>query len=364
MYKVDRRIVSVNPPRIGGIRGSVLQYSIERPLGHVKNLLLENKFLFVQFLPVASENTMGVRSFTPDRHETSSTSIPLIAMFSLNRIELIGYQTQPVTIRQTPSGASVTDLNLVVPYAFQNGKGEMLTGKSFHTVTIWGSMADIAGQYVKAGSQLFISGRLQTDSWDDTQSGEKRSKTKVVSLDMILLDPKEGQMAAPAGAGAILNCLNRAQVIGNITREPEMRTTTSGQSVLTLGVATNERWKDKASGETKERTEFHNVVVWGDLAKAVQSAAKKGQRVYVSGRVQTRTWETQTGQKRATTEIIADQLSLLGTKNPEALAAIQADSAAAATAAPSAPRESSAQAGGPVPEIKYESEIKPEDLPF
>jgi single-stranded DNA-binding protein len=67
-------------------------------------------------------------------------------MFSLNRIEIIGYQTQPVTIRQTPSGTSVTDLNLVVPYAFQNAKGEMISGKSFHTVTIWGAMADVAGQ--------------------------------------------------------------------------------------------------------------------------------------------------------------------------------------------------------------------------
>jgi len=286
-------------------------------------------------------------------------------MFSLNRIDIIGYQTQPVTVRQTPSGASVTDLNIVVPYSFQSSKGETLSGKSFHTVTVWGAMADVAGQYVRPGSQLFISGRLQTDSWDDTTSGEKKNKTKVVAMDLILLDPKDGQREAPAGAESITNCVNRAQVVGNVTRDPEMRTTTSGQAVLTLGVATNEKWKEKATGEMKERSEFHNVVIWGDMAKAVQLGVKKGQRVYVTGRVQTRTWETQDGKKRATTEIIADQVTLLGVKSAEAMSNIQSDGASM----PSAPSRSSEVAhatpvAAGMPDIKYESEIKPEDLPF
>ncbi len=288
-------------------------------------------------------------------------------MFSLNRIELIGYQTQPVTLRQTPSGTSVTDLNVVVPYSFKSEKGETLSGKSFHTVTVWGSMADVAGQYVRPGSQLYISGRLQTDGWEDEQSGEKRSKTKVVAMDMIMLDPKAGQIEVPASAAAVTQCINRVQVIGNVTRDPEMRTTTNGNQVLSCGIATNERWKDKASGEMKERVEFHNIVVWGELALAVQQTIKKGNRAYVCGRVQTRTWETQTGQKRATTEIIADQVSLLGVKNPVALASVTTEAfVPSSSAALSAPAQSDSQpvAAGDMPDIKYESEIKPEDLPF
>lgn len=282
-------------------------------------------------------------------------------MFSLNRIEIIGYQTQPITLRKTPSGASVTDLNIVVPYSFQSSKGEALSGKSFHTVTVWGAMADVAGQYAREGSQLYVSGRLQTDSWEDNETKEKRSKTKVVAMDLILLDPKDGQRDAPAGAEHLQSYLNRAQVIGNVTREPEMRTTTSGQNVLTLGVATNERWKEKATGELKERTEYHNVVIWGDLAKAVQMGVKKGQRVYVSGRVQTRTWETKEGQKRATTEIIADSVTLLGCKNNDM-------PASGRSVDQSASQDMSMQEPSPVgaamPDVKYESEIKPEDLPF
>ncbi len=290
-------------------------------------------------------------------------------MFSLNRVEIIGYQTQPVSVRKTPGGISVTDLNVVVPYAFESSKGEKIQGKSFHTVTVWGSMADIAGQYVRAGSQLYLSGRLQTDSWDDEKTKEKRSKTKIVAMDLIMLDPKDGQSEAPATADALLSYLNRAEVIGNVTREPEMRTTTNGQNVLTIGIATNERWKDKATGEMKERAEFHNVVIWGELAKAVQSSVKKGQRLFASGRVQTRTWETKEGQKRATTEIIADAVTLLGMRSADAMNAVSNDAARAGMPAPvrserNEQTEPVGVAANGVPDIKYESEIKAEDLPF
>ena len=292
-------------------------------------------------------------------------------MFSLNRVHLIGYQTQPVTVRQTPGGSSVTDLNLVVPYTFKSESGEMLAGKGFHTITLWGPMADVAGQFVRPGSQLFIAGRLQTDSWEDEQSGEKRSKTKLVALDMILLDAKSGQIAPPVGAKHILGACNRADLIGNVTRDPEMRATTSGQKVVSLGVATNEKWKDKASGEMKERSEFHNIVVWGELAAEVSACVKKGNRVFVSGRTQTRSWETQDGKKRYTTEVIAESFSLLGVSNSVASESIEGGSATARSSS-QAPSDisfdqtssSSAEPAFSMPDVSYASEIKVEDLPF
>jgi single-strand DNA-binding protein len=284
-------------------------------------------------------------------------------MFSLNRVDLVGYQTQPLTPRQTPGGTSVVDMNLVVPYTFQSGKGEMLSGKSFHTVTLWGPMADFASQYVRPGSQVFVSGRLQTDSWEDSETKEKKSKTKMVALDLILLDPKDGQREAPEGARLTAGSVNHAQVIGNVTRDPEMRTTTSGQSVLTIGVATNERWKDRASNEMKERTEYHNIVIWGELAQEVQNTIRKGSRIFVSGRVQTRTWETKEGQKRATTEIVADTVTLLGIKSREVAGNIRAEGGMAAhDTAEEAPTP--VGVGASTPSVSYESDVKPEDLPF
>jgi len=290
-------------------------------------------------------------------------------MFSYNRVSIIGYQTQPVTIRQTPGGTSVTDLNIAVPYSFKADSGEMLDGKGFHTVTLWGPMAEVAGKFLRPGGQVFLSGRLQTDSWQDEKTNEKRSKTKIVGLDMILLDPKDGQMKAPDGARQLLQCLNRADVIGNVTRDPEMRTTTGGQQVLTLGVATNEKWKDRASGQDKERSEFHNVVIWGALAEQVSKAIRKGNRVFVSGRVQTRSWETKEGSKRYTTEIIADTVSLLGAANPAVTDVIKTEGMSSSRSndfAMQSPPEESSQDVPAVesPSLAYASEIKPEDLPF
>ncbi len=289
-------------------------------------------------------------------------------MFSFNRVHIIGYQTQPITVRQTPGGSSVTDLNLVVPYRFKTESGEQLEAKGFHTVTLWGPMAEVAGKFGKAGSQIFISGRLQTDSWEDPQSGEKRSKTKIVGLDMILLDPREGLSPAP-NAQQLSGLVNRAEVIGNVTRDPEVRTTTSGQQVVSLGVATNERWRDRATGEDKERAEFHNVVIWGSLAEEVSRSVKKGSRVYVSGRVQTRSWETKDGSKRTTTEIVAEAVSLLGTRHPQADSAIQTGSTTVSAAsepvpAPEFNQDTSGVPEVPAPEAVYASEIRPEDLPF
>ena len=293
-------------------------------------------------------------------------------MYSYNRVQIIGYQTQPLDVRQTPGGTSVTDLNLVVPYTFRSEKGELLEGKGFHTVTAWGPMADIAGQFIKQGSQVFISGRLQTDSWEDQQSGEKRSKTKVIALDMILVDPRDGQSAPPTGAREIVGSVNRADILGNVTKDPELRTTTSGQRVLTLGIATNDRWKDKSTGEDKERSEFHSVVIWGDAAEEASKSIKKGNRVFASGRVQTRSWETPSGAKRYTTEIVSDTVKLLGVTHPAAQGAFSSEGQSSQTtpAVPATPvatnEESSKEPELEVvsPEVQYKSEVTVDDLPF
>jgi single-strand DNA-binding protein len=99
--------------------------------------------------------------------------------------------------------------------------------------------------------------------------------------------------------------LNRAMLVGNLTRDPELRYTPSGQPVCSFGLATNRRFKN-ASGELQERVEFHNIVAWGKLAEIVSQILKKGNRAYVDGRLQTRSWEGQDGMKRQRTEIVME----------------------------------------------------------
>ena len=107
--------------------------------------------------------------------------------------------------------------------------------------------------------------------------------------------------------------LNKAMIIGNLTRDPEMRTTPSGQHVTSFSVATNLIWTD-ASGEKQKKAEFHNIVAWRKLGEICAQYLHKGNKVYIEGRLQTRDWEGQDGVKRYRTEIIADNMIMLDTK--------------------------------------------------
>jgi len=104
--------------------------------------------------------------------------------------------------------------------------------------------------------------------------------------------------------------LNRATLIGNLTRDPEVKQTPSGQSVCSFSIATNRSWQGK-DGQKQEATDFHNIVAWGKLAEICGQYLQKGKKVYVEGRLQTRDWEAQDGAKRRTTEIIAENMIML-----------------------------------------------------
>ncbi len=105
--------------------------------------------------------------------------------------------------------------------------------------------------------------------------------------------------------------VNKVILVGNVGRDPELRHTANGQPVANFRLATNESWTNK-SGEREERTEWHTIVAWGKLAEQAHDYLSKGRQVYVEGKLQTREWEDKEGQKRRTTEVIAQQLVFLG----------------------------------------------------
>lgn len=105
--------------------------------------------------------------------------------------------------------------------------------------------------------------------------------------------------------------LNKVVLIGNLTRDPELRYTPSGTAVATFTIATNRQWKTE-SGDSKEDAEFHRVVAWDKLAEICAKFLKKGRQVYVEGRLQTRKWQTKEGEDRFTTEIVISEMILLG----------------------------------------------------
>ncbi|MBI3954746.1 single-stranded DNA-binding protein [Candidatus Collierbacteria bacterium] len=105
--------------------------------------------------------------------------------------------------------------------------------------------------------------------------------------------------------------LNRVMLIGNLTRDPELRYTPQGTAVCTFGLATNREWTD-ASGTRQEEVEFHRIVAWSKLAEICSQLLYKGRKVYVQGRLQTRSWQGQDGQDKQVTEVVIDEMIALG----------------------------------------------------
>ena len=111
--------------------------------------------------------------------------------------------------------------------------------------------------------------------------------------------------------------LNKVMLIGNLTRDPELRYTPSGTAVCTFGLATNRSWTPADGGERKEEAEFHRIVAWSKLAELCAQLLFKGRKAYLEGRLQTRTWTSKDGQERTTTEIVVDNMIILDSKRRE-----------------------------------------------
>jgi single-strand DNA-binding protein len=106
--------------------------------------------------------------------------------------------------------------------------------------------------------------------------------------------------------------INKVIIVGNLGNDPDTRYMPSGSAVTNLSVATNESWKDKQTGEQKDRTEWHKVAMFGRLAEIAAEYLRKGSQVYIEGKLRTRKWQDKDGQDRYTTEIVADEMQMLG----------------------------------------------------
>lgn len=150
--------------------------------------------------------------------------------------------------------------------------------------------------------------------------------------------------------------LNKVQLIGNLTRDPELRYTPTGAAVCTIGLATNRYWTTEA-GEKKEEVEFHRVVAWNKLAEICSQLLTKGRKIYVEGRLRTAAWQAADGSQKTTTEVVIEDMILLDSRLPPQPNA--ADTSGAET------KQAVAQ-----PTVKQEAppegkeEVNPDDIPF
>jgi single-strand DNA-binding protein len=151
----------------------------------------------------------------------------------------------------------------------------------------------------------------------------------------------------------VARSLNKVQLIGNLTRDPELRYTPQGTAVCDLGIATNRSWKPQDSAEWQEETELHSVVVWSKLAERCGEQLTKGKKVYVEGRLRTRSWEGSEGEKKYKTEIVADEVMFLDAKGRE-------EGSSEEHQAPKASHSASAKAS----QQAENQDVNPDEIPF
>jgi len=169
--------------------------------------------------------------------------------------------------------------------------------------------------------------------------------------------------------------LNKVMIIGNLTRDPESRTTPNGVNVTSFGVATNFTWRDP-QGNSQEKVEYHNVVAWRKLGEICAQYLKKGRKVYVEGRLQTRDWQDQAGMKHYRTEIIATDMVMLGapTGASRSTQEVTPENAPQTSPTQETPTPQTPPSASPTPETpsnsetpekeNQEEEIKIEEIPF
>ncbi|MGD2127981.1 MAG: single-stranded DNA-binding protein [Lysobacterales bacterium] len=155
--------------------------------------------------------------------------------------------------------------------------------------------------------------------------------------------------------------INKVILVGNLGADPETRYTASGAAITNVNIATSDSWRDKQTGETQERTEWHRVVFFGRLAEIAGEYLRKGSQVYVEGRLQTRKWQGQDGQDRYTTEVVANEMQMLGGRGETTGGQRQGGGFRDNRSAQSG---SSNQGGSQSPALETEDNFTDDDIPF
>lgn len=157
--------------------------------------------------------------------------------------------------------------------------------------------------------------------------------------------------------------VNKVIVVGNLGRDPETRYMPSGDAMTNIAVATTDKWKDKATGEQKEATEWHRIAFFGKLAEIAGQYLKKGSQVYIEGKLRTRKWTDKDGVEKFTTEIIADSMQMLGSR--QGMGGAPMDEGGYGGGAPArAPSAAPARASAPAKQAPSMSNMEDDDIPF
>ncbi len=231
----------------------------------------------------------------------------------LNRVLLLGTVTQTPELRYTPGGLAVLEVTVAGQDRVETEGGELREIPWYHRVKLLGRYAELLAEQLAAGTPVFVEGRLDYRTWES--DGQRRSVLEV-RVDRIepLVSDREGRTVTDArGQERLTDALNQVVLIGNLTRDAELRYTPQGTAVTRFGLAVNETFTSR--GQEQEKTHFVDVTAWRDLAEWA-GELKKGEPVLVLGRLVNDSWTAQDGSRRFVTRVEARRIEKL-TRPPE-----------------------------------------------
>lgn len=227
----------------------------------------------------------------------------------MNHVYLIGALARDPELRYTPSGVAVFEATVAGEDHVIGNDGRERKLPWYHRVSILGKPAEWqAEKGLKSGDPVMVEGSLDYSQWEAPEGG-KRSMVKVKALRIEQLGGAPDLVQDAGGGVRMGSGMNEVIVIGNVTRDPELRYTPAGDAVLGLGLAVNETWQDR-QGQKQEKTHWIDVTLWRDLAESMKDL-KKGDPVLVQGRLVNEAWTDRDGNKRNSTKVEAARVEAL-----------------------------------------------------
>lgn len=221
----------------------------------------------------------------------------------MNHVYLIGAITREPELRYTPNGTAVMELTVAGEDTIIGNDGRERVLPWYHRVTVMGKQAEFQRDQLQTGMPVLVEGSLDYRTWE-AQDGQKR---QMVSVKGLRVEPALGvgrpevTVKDSVGGFRLTNGFNEVMLVGNLTRDPEIRYTPAGDAVTGLGLAVNESWKDR-NGNPQEKAHFIEVTLWRDLAE-MASEARKGDPVFVVGRLVVDSWVDKDNNKRSSTKV-------------------------------------------------------------
>lgn len=234
----------------------------------------------------------------------------------LNAVYLVGTLVQAPELRYTPGGLAILELNLAGNDHVIGDDERQRELAWYHRVTAFGAQAEALANQLQEGSPVFVEGRLNYRTWE-SQEGQKRSALDVNAqrVDLLTLGTRgtDATVVDARGQHRLKDALNQVMIVGNLTRDAELRYTPNGAAVTRFSVAVNERFRGRG-GDEQERTHYVDVNVWRELAEAA-GELKRGDPVFVIGRLVNDSWTDKEGNRRFTTRLEGQRVEFL-TRGP------------------------------------------------